>query len=164
MKEIYNIANTMDLNSSCRIKLNQSDVANKLMKINVCKDIWESLSDTPEEFEDAIKNAVSLREKEFYEKLLYKILHETAFSNDVLLKDDENDEGIYILRVGTDGVMVGRDSNIAGKPGKCVELSGICFAMNFDMFDFLGHHITLRNWLRNRDYKGIRYDRNNDCQ
>lgn len=123
---------------------------------------WEDLWDTPEEFDSAIKNAVSKNEKEFFEKLRYKILHETAFSNDVLMKDDENEDALYILRVGTDDIMIGHNLTVPGREHEAIELGGVCFAMKYDLYDFLGYHITLQEWLRKRDYKGINYDRNND--
>lgn len=120
------------------------------------------MADTPEEFEDAIRDAITKNEKEFFEKLRYKILNETAASNDVLLQDDENEDAIYILRVGTDDIMVGHHLTVEGKPHEATELGGVCFAMKYDLYDFLGYHITLQEWLRKRDYIGIRYDRNND--
>jgi hypothetical protein len=123
---------------------------------------WEYIVDTPEEFEAAIKNAVSSNEKEFFEKLRYKILHETAFSNDVLMKDDENEDAIYILRVGTDDIMVGHNLTVPGKKHEAIELSGVCFAMSYDLYDFLNYHITLKEWLRRRDYQDIHYNCNND--
>lgn len=123
---------------------------------------WKNLADTPEDFEIAIRNAISKNEKEFFEKLRYKILNETAFSNDVLLKDDENEDAIYIMRVGTDDIMVGHHRTVKGKEHEAVELAGLCYAMAFDLYDFIGYHITLQEWLRKRDYQGIRYNRNND--
>jgi hypothetical protein len=30
------------------------------------------------------------------------------------------------------------------------------------LYDFLGRHVTLHEWLRERDYHGIHYNRNND--
>lgn len=132
------------------------------MKNRVSPEDWEYLSDTPEEFELAIQNAVTPNEREFFEKLRYKILNETAFSNDVLMKDDENGDAIYIMRVGTDDIMIGHNLTVVGKEHEAVELAGVCYAMSYDLYDFLGYHITLQEWLRNRDYKGIRYDRNND--
>jgi hypothetical protein len=132
------------------------------MKKTETKVDWEYLADTTEEFDAAINNAVSENEKGFFEKLRYKVLHETAFSNDVLMKDDENDDAIYIMRVGTDDIMVGHNLTVKGKEHECMELAGVCFAMSYDLYDFLGYHITLQEWLRKRDYQGIRYDRNND--
>ncbi len=132
------------------------------MKQKETAEDWKYLADTPEGFDAAIKGSVSKSEKEFFEKLRHKILHETAFSNDVLLKDDENDDAIYIMRVGTDDIMVGHNLTVNGSEHEAVELAGVCFAMSYDLYDFLGYHITLQEWLRKRDYRGIRYDRNND--
>ncbi len=132
------------------------------MKNRVSPEEWEYLSDTQEEFELAIQNAVTPNEREFFEKLRYKILNETAFSNDILMKDDENSDAIYIMRVGTDDIMIGHNLTVAGKEHEAVELAGVFYAMSYDLYDFLGYHITLQEWLRNRDYRGIRYDRNND--
>ncbi len=132
------------------------------MKNRVSPEEWEYLSDSQEEFELAIQNAVTPNEREFFEKLRYKILNETAFSNDILMKDDENSDAIYIMRVGTDDIMIGHNLTVAGKEHEAVELAGVFYAMSYDLYDFLGYHITLQEWLRNRDYRGIRYDRNND--
>jgi hypothetical protein len=123
---------------------------------------WENKTDTPEEFDTAIRNAVSDNEREFFERLRHKVLNETAFSNDVLLTDEENDDAIYILRVGTDEIMVGHNLTVAGNEHESVEIAGIFNAMSYDLYDFLGRHVTLHEWLRERDYHGIHYNRNND--
>lgn len=125
-------------------------------------DPWNYLEDTPEEFDTAIKNALSDKEREFFEKLRYKILHETAFSNDVLMHEKDNEDGLYILRVGTDDIMIGCNLEKSGKKSSPVEISGLFDALEEDINDYVGHHITLIDWLRKRDYRGIRYDANND--
>lgn len=125
--------------------------------------IWDWISDTPEQYEEAIKNAVSENERIFYETMYYKVQHETANSHEILMMYDENDEEIYILRVGMDEIMVGHNKTVPGRNFDEIELAGVCFAMTYDLYELLGYHITLREWLRKRDYKGIRYDRNNDC-
>ena len=125
-------------------------------------DPWDYLEDTPEEFDTAIKNAVSDKERKFFEKLRYKILHETAFSNDVLMHEKDNEDGLYILRVGTDDIMI---AVILEKPGEKttpVEISGLFGALEEDIHEYVGRHMTLLDWLRARDYRGIRYDANND--
>lgn len=123
---------------------------------------WEGLADTPEEFDTAITNAVSPKEREFFEKLRYKVIHETAFSNDILLKDNENEDQLYILRIGTDDILIGQNLTVPGKKHEAIELVGVCYAMGYDLIEFLGYHITLQEWLRKRDYAGIHYNRNND--
>lgn len=105
---------------------------------------------------------MSDKEREFLEKLRYKILHETAFSNDVLMHGKDNGDGLYILRVGTDDIMIGRNLEKSGEKTSPVEISGLLAALEEDIYEYVGCHITLLDWLRERDYRGIHYDANND--
>lgn len=123
---------------------------------------WEYVADTPEEFEEALKNAISDNERTFFKKFRHKILTETAASNDVLMHEDDNEDGLYILRVGTDDVLIGRNLTKPGEKTTPAEYAGIFLALEQDIFRYTGRHETLLEWLRRRDYKGIRYDRNND--
>lgn len=125
-------------------------------------DDWNFLSDTPEQFNEAIKNAVSENERIFYEKLRYKVLHEPAFGNEVLMHEFDNDEGLYILRVRFDEILIGKNEYSPGEKMTPMEFEGVNFAMDQDISEYVGRKITLKQWLRERDYKGIRYDRNND--
>jgi hypothetical protein len=132
------------------------------MKRKKMSEIWEYIADTPEEFDEAIKNAVSPNEKEFFKKLRYKILNESAASNDVLMNEKDNEDGLYILRVGTDDIMVGKNISDPNENSVAIEYAGIFLALKQDISHYVGYHITLKDWLRNRDYNGIRYDQNND--
>lgn len=123
---------------------------------------WECLADTPKDFELAIKNACSESEREFFEKLRHKVLYETAASNDVLMNEQDNDDGLFILRVGTDDIMIGKNLSAAEEKTVPSEFAGIFSALEQDLFEYVGVHITLLQWLRQRDYQGIRYDANND--
>lgn len=123
---------------------------------------WEDLSDTPEEFDAAIKNALTPNEKEFFEKLRFKELNETAASNDVLMNEADNTEGLYILRVGSDGILIGRNISDPKEATTPEEYAGIFLALQQDISQFVGRHVTLLEWLRQRDFKGIKYNQNND--
>lgn len=123
---------------------------------------WKWFADTPEEFENAINNAVSENEREFFEKFRYKLLNETAASNDVLMHDEDNEDGLFILRVGSGDIMLGSHDKVRDVWSDESEYAGIFLAIEQDLFPFIGRHITLLDWLRARDYRGIRYDRNND--
>ena len=123
---------------------------------------WDYLADTPEEFRHAIKQSVSANERTFFEKFRHKVLTETAASNDVLMHEDDNEDGLYILRVGTDDVLIGSNLLKSGKKPVPCEYAGIFLALEQDIYAYTGRHETLLEWLRRRDYKGIRYDRNND--
>ena len=123
---------------------------------------WEYLADTPEEFDAAIKNAVSGNERIFFEKVRYKVLNETAASNDVLMNEADNEDKLYLLRVGTDDFMIGRNITDPNEKSSPIENAGLFGALEEDLYPYIGRHITLLEWLRGRDYKGIRYDANND--
>lgn len=128
---------------------------------NVEQNLWEFISDTPEEFEHAIANAETHNEKIFFEKMRYKILHETAASNDIIMHDNNNKDGIYILRVGTDDFQGGKilDGYMVGA---CEEFSGLFFFLTQDLDQFIHRHVTVGEWLKEQDYSGISYDANND--
>lgn len=119
---------------------------------------WEFLCDTPEEFKNAIKHACSENERIFFEKLRYKMLYETAFSNDVLMNDKDNEDRIFIVRSRFDDILIGSKKEDI----PACEYEGIFHALEEDMYIYTGQHITLLEWLRKRDYHGIRYDANND--
>lgn len=42
------------------------------------------------------------------------------------------------------------------------EYAGIFTALCQDIYNYTGKHISLLEWLRERDFKGVRYDANND--
>lgn len=114
---------------------------------------WEDFTDTPQEFEEALKNAYSDNEREFLEQMRYKIPYEIAASNEVLLRNDKNEDGLYILRVGNGEFQVGRISDDPFIPKYPIEIGGLLGDegfMGYDLYPYL-HHITVREWLRERD-------------
>lgn len=131
------------------------------MKIDNHED-WEYLADTPQEYREAINNAVSENERKFFTNLRQKILFETAASNDVLMNENDNDDGLYILRVGSDDILIGKNLSKPNEQSTPEEYSGIFLALQQDLHKYVQRHVTLLEWLRERDYKGIRYDANND--
>ena len=131
------------------------------MKHNYTQEDWEYIVDTPEEFDDAIQNAESDNESKFFKTLMYKVVHEPAASNDVLMHNEDNEDGIYILRV-SDDFMIGKKDENGMDACTPSEYSGLFFFLSTDMYPYLGHHITVGEWLKRRDYGGIRYDANND--
>jgi len=132
------------------------------MKKNDYAEVWADLSDTPEEFESAIQNAATPNEKEFFEKLRYKELNETAASNDVLMNEADNSDGLYILRVGSDGILIGRRISEPQESPSPEEYAGIFLALQQSISQFVGRDITLLAWLRERDFMGVKYNQNND--
>lgn len=123
---------------------------------------WEYLSDTPDEFNEALKNATSDKEREFFKNIRFKILHETAFSNDVLMSDIDNNDGLFIIRSGIDDILIGINAADTSEKTMPCEYEGIFHALEQDLHRYIGRHVSLLEWLRERNYKGIRYDANND--
>ncbi len=103
-----------------------------------------------------------MNERDFFEKLRYKFLHETAAGNDVLMNESDNNDGLYVLRVGTDDILIGKNLSKPEEKASSEEFAGIFLALQMDLYEYVHRHITLLEWLRERDYKGIRYDANND--
>lgn len=126
-------------------------------------EIWECFDDTPEEFEQAINNACSPNERTFFEKLLYKVVNEVAASNDVLMHDRDNEQGIYILRI-SDDFLIGKKDESGHDTAMPVEYEGLFTLLSSDMHRFVNRHITVGQWLRDRDYRGINYNGNNDLR
>lgn len=120
---------------------------------------WRDLSDRPEQFVEAIRNATSHNERVFFETLMYKIINEFAGSNEVLMHNEDNEDGIYILRVCTEDFLIG---SVADRMAGEVEYGGLFYFLRSSMEPYIHRDVTVLQWLRARDYKGIRYDRNND--
>lgn len=78
------------------------------------------------------------------------------------MHEKNNEDGLYILRVGTDDIMIGRNLEEPGEKTSPVEISGLFAALEEDIKEYVGRHINLLEWLRERDCRGIRYDANND--
>lgn len=124
---------------------------------------WEWLADTPEEFAEAIENATTENERIFFTTLRYKVLHEAAGSYDVLMHDEDNEDGIFILRI-SDDFLIGRKDKNGKEVAVTLEVDGLFFFLEQDMCSYIGQNISVLEWLRGRDYKGIRYDGNNDLR
>lgn len=133
------------------------------MKVDETLPTWNEITDTPDEFRKALEEARTPNEKEFFEQLLYKEHHEPAAMYEVLMHDRDNEECIYILRDGYDEYTIGFTSDEKG-PDKQSEWGGLFFFLEQDMWPYIGRHISVLEWLRERDFRGICYDRNNDLQ
>lgn len=124
---------------------------------------WEDMNDTPEEFKNAIKYALTDNEKEFFKKLRFKVLNEGAASYDVLMNDKDNDDGIYILRI-SDDFLIGRKDDNGKDMVTILEIPGLFYFLSEYMDQQINRHITILDWLRERDFSGINYDANNDLR
>ncbi len=101
----------------------------------------------------------SYEEREFFENLRRKEETEFTVSNDLILHEDNNSDGIYIVRCEYEEYIVGQEH--------CTEevhFMNLAEALAINLKDtgLLNISITLFEWLRRRNYKGVEYNHNYD--
>lgn len=111
-------------------------------------------------FDSMIGHYQSENEREFFEKQRYKQEYVMTSSNDLLLHEDNNKDRIYIVRCWYEEYVVG---GLLYKQGEehFMTLKETLDA-NLKEIGILDRDITLLQWLRERDYKGVEYDHNYD--
>lgn len=108
-------------------------------------------------------NYQSANEKNFFEYLFDVELWDFSMSGDLLLHEDDNEDHLYIMRIGFDEYEIGKDSPNTLE-NQHVQGLADALALNMKECGFLDENITLWHWLKKRDYKGVRYDQNRDFQ
>lgn len=108
-----------------------------------------------------IGNYISEEEREFFEKMAYKEEFECVASVDVIMDEDSNEEEIYILHQGIEEYEAGRGHE-GNRVKKHVTGWNLSVFLQQDLFPLLGKHITILEWLRERNYKGINYNGSQD--
>lgn len=93
----------------------------------------------------------------FQWQLSVKIRRQFAPQGDLLLSERDNEEGLFILRLGFDFWRVGRI--VDGRPAAAaLRAYGYDKALGFNLEPLLGRDVTLQAWLQARNYGGLRYD------
>lgn len=110
-------------------------------------------------FESMIRHYQSDNEREFFEKLKYKQENVFTVSHDLILHEDNNEDGIYIVRCEYEEYIVGQEDVIEEQH---VMYLAEALRLNLKEVGLLDRDITLFDWLRKRDYKGVEYDHNYD--
>lgn len=101
----------------------------------------------------------SENERLFFEIMRYKQENEGVLSIDMILSDADNDDGLYLDRIWFEEYRIG--SITAGLHLHTMNLSE-ALNTNLKSAGFLDRDMDLLEWLRERDYRGVRYDRNED--
>ena len=117
----------------------------------------------PEDYELFAKmegHYTSDNEKTFFEKLKYKMEKEFAPSNDLIMFEEDNDDHIYIVRCYYDEFIVGHGTKDHYDEEFHVMNLSEALSANLMELGFIDRNITVLQWLRERDYKGIRYNHN----
>ena len=101
----------------------------------------------------------SENERIFLETMKYKEEYELAFMNDLLLTEDDNEDKLFFIRIYADEYEVG-----LGSAKKHFQSLADALNMSLSEIGFSTNCENFGEWLRQRDYNGINYDRNIDLQ
>ena len=99
-------------------------------------------------------------EKIFFEKMKYKMEKEFAPSNDLIMFEEDNDDHIYIVRCYYDEFIVGHGTKGHFDEEYHVMNLSEALSANLKTLGFIDQDVTVLQWLRERDYRGIRYNHN----
>lgn len=107
-------------------------------------------------------HSVSEAERKFFSKLEWKEQYESAYANELLVYEKDNEDGVFLLRRYFDVYLIGSVSPEGIY--KQVEFSHLAEALEcrLDVTIGLSEPLTLLQWLRKYDFKFVRYDRNYD--
>ncbi len=95
----------------------------------------------------------------FFRNMKFKQEYEPTLSNDLIISESDNEDEIYLVRVEYDEYLVGKCNDEAQE----VHVMNLSEALSVDLSTVgLNRKLTLFDWLKQRDYAGVQYDRNYD--
>lgn len=106
------------------------------------------------------KCSISNEEFNFFQNMQYKEEYEVTLSNDLIMSENDNAEGIYIVREVFDEYVIGCAKYIENE----THVMNLSEALNISLSEIgiRGKNMTIFEWLRSVNYKGISYNRNYD--
>ncbi len=110
-------------------------------------------------FKRALPKAITSKEREFLEKMHDKETGEFAAEADRLMSEHDNTDELYIIRYYFTDYRIGRGL-VGRRCSECIYLDSLAKALAADLHPLLGRHVTLLDWLRERDFQGINYQGN----
>ena len=105
------------------------------------------------------KEGESIPEKKFWEEMKKKVLGEFAPSGDLLLSEHDNEDEIYLVRYYFHEFRIGRGT-VNERTREAIYTDSFAEALEADMFPLIDRHISLFDWLKQRDFKNIDYEGN----
>jgi len=112
----------------------------------------EMYDEDVEFFANIFKKDMPANERTFFERMKEKVEGEFAPSADIMMLEEDNKDEIYLIRYYFSEFKIGK---LKGK--EAIYSINFAQAVNEDMYILLGRHITLLEWLREIDFKGINY-------
>ena len=104
----------------------------------------------------------SVNEENFFKNMQYKQEYEVTALNDLIVSEYENDDEIYIVRMYYEEYVVGHGIDSDGAQEEHVMCLSDALSLNLKDLGFIDRDITLLQWLRERDYDVVNYERNYD--
>jgi hypothetical protein len=111
-------------------------------------------------FTSMVGNYVSPEEANFFKTMQFKEEYEPALANDVIMSEHANKDNIYIVRVLYDEYLVGKGGDELAE----IHTMNLCEALHLNLCNvgLLSKDITLLDWLRSINYRGVTFDNNYD--
>ncbi|MGM9844806.1 MAG: hypothetical protein ACI30K_01055 [Muribaculaceae bacterium] len=99
-------------------------------------------------------------ELNFFQNMKFKEEYELTLSNDLIMSERDNADGIYIVRVEYDEYIVGCTTH----PEDEVHTMNLYDALNIKLHQIgiKDKNVTIWEWLRSINYQGISYNHNYD--
>lgn len=113
-------------------------------------------------FEGMRGKYISLNEENFFKNMQYKEEYEITGLNDLLVSEYENDDEIYIVREYYEEYLVGKGIDSDGAAEEHVMTLSEALSLNLKALGFIDRDISLLEWLRECDYRHVKYNRNYD--
>ena len=104
----------------------------------------------------------SVNEENFFKNMQYKQEYEVTALNDLIVSEYENDDEIYIVRMYNEEYVVGHGIDSDGAQEEHVMCLSDALSLNLKDLGFIDRDLTLFQWLRERDYDVVNYERNFD--
>ena len=101
----------------------------------------------------------SEEERIFFETLKYKEEYELATMNELLLIEEDNEDNLYFIRIYADEYEVG-----LGATKEHFQSLADALQLKLSEIGMPASERTFGQWLQQRNYKGIHYDRNIELQ
>ena len=101
-------------------------------------------------------------EKVFFVNMKHKMEFEPAMSNDLIMSEHDNEDGIYIVRCYDYEFIIGCHVGDTFKEEKYTMNFSDALETNLKDCGFIDDNLTLLEWLRKRNFKGVQYYHNYD--
>lgn len=125
------------------------------------KHLFDLCDEDKELFANMKGKYISEEEKIFFETMCCKELDEPTYSHELLILEDENEDAVFIVRIDENEYDIG-GGHITPRPSVYAHSLAEALLTNLADIGVTSMQGTLLDWLRARNYKGIRYDRNLD--